>query len=363
METVSIDLEFGFHRLAINGLNNASNQPIKINNVILICNGEIYNYRELYEDLNIEKTTDSDCEIIIHLYNKYGIDYTLEVLDGVFAFALLDNNPEETKLFVARDPYGVRPLYKMYKKEKEKVYAFASEIKMINNICDELNDNYVIEHFKPGTYETYNYPHRVLSKWKFEYSRVYFKMGFSSTRYNYKIKDVDLDDDIMYRNILSNIRLHLTNAVYKRCECTERPVACLLSGGLDSSLITALVCEYRRINNLPAVETYSIGMKGSTDLKYADVVARYLGTNHTKIELSEEDFVKAIPEVIYSIESYDTTTVRASIGNYLISKYISENSEAKVIFNGDGSDELTGGYLYLNNAPNKIELDRDVEDY
>ena len=88
-----------------------------------------------------------------------------------------------------------------------------------------------------------------------------------------------------------------------------------------------------------------------------------MGTNHTKIELSEEDFVKAIPEVIYSIESYDTTTVRASIGNYLISKYISENSEAKVIFNGDGSDELTGGYLYLNNTPNKIELDRECEDY
>ena len=88
---INSQTEFGFHRLAINGLNNASNQPIKINNIMLICNGEIYNYKELYQDLNIEKTTDSDCEIIIHLYNKYGIDYTLEVLDGVFAFALLDN--------------------------------------------------------------------------------------------------------------------------------------------------------------------------------------------------------------------------------------------------------------------------------
>ena len=359
MDTVSIDLEFGFHRLAINGLNNTSNQPIKINNIILICNGEIYNYKELYEDLGIEKTTDSDCEIIIHLYEKYGIDYTLEILDGVFAFSLLDNNPEETKLFIARDPYGVRPLYKMYKKDKEKVYAFASEMKMMNNICDKLDDNYIIEHFKPGTYEAYYYPHKVFSKWKFEYSKIYFKMGFSSTRYNYKIKDINLDDDIMYRNILSNIRLHLTNSVYKRCECTERPIACLLSGGLDSSLITALVCEYRKRNNLGPVETYSIGMKGSTDLGYADLTARYLGTNHTTIELSEEDFIKAIPEVIYSIESYDTTTVRASIGNYLISKYISENSEAKVIFNGDGSDELTGGYLYLNKAPNKIEFDRE----
>ena len=359
IETVSIDIDFGFHRLAINGLNNVSNQPIKIDNIILICNGEIYNYKELYKDLGIEKTTDSDCEVIIHLYKKYGIDYTLEILDGVFAFILIDNNPEETKLFVARDPYGVRPLYKMYKKDKEKVYAFSSEMKMINNICDELNDNYVIEHFKPGTYETYYYPHKVLSKWKFEYSKIYFKMGFSSTRYNYKIKDIDLDDDIMYRNILSNIRLYLTNAVYKRCECTERPIACLLSGGLDSSLITALVCEYRKRNNLPPVETYSIGIKGATDLNYADLTARYLGTKHTRIELSEEDFIRAIPDVIYSIESYDTTTVRASIGNYLVSKYISENSEAKVIFNGDGSDELTGGYLYLNKAPNKIEFDRE----
>jgi len=109
------------------------------------------------------------------------------------------------------------------------------------------------------------------------------------------------------------------------------------------------------------LETFSIGLPGSTDLVYAKKVADYLGTNHTEIILSEQEFFDAIPEVIYKIESYDTTTVRASVGNYLIAKYISEHSEAKVIFNGDGSDELTGGYLYFHNVPNALLFDYEVK--
>ena len=115
------------------------------------------------------------------------------------------------------------------------------------------------------------------------------------------------------------------------------------------------------MNNLPQLETYSIGMVGSEDLKYAQQVADYLGTKHTSIEVSEVDFVNAIPKVIYDIESYDTTTVRASVGNWLVAKYISEHSEAKVIFNGDGSDELMGGYLYMKHANNCIEFDRECK--
>jgi asparagine synthase (glutamine-hydrolysing) len=145
--------------------------------------------------------------------------------------------------------------------------------------------------------------------------------------------------------------------VEKRCVTTERPIACLLSGGLDSSLIAALVVEYHKLHNLPVVETYSIGLEGSVDLEYARTMANYLGTKHTEIVLTEEDFLNAIPEVIKSIESYDTTSVRASIGNWLLGKYIAENSDAKVIFNGDGSDELTGGYLYMHKAPDMIEFD------
>jgi asparagine synthase (glutamine-hydrolysing) len=131
---------------------------------------------------------------------------------------------------------------------------------------------------------------------------------------------------------------------------SDRPVGCLLSGGLDSSLISALVAREFKINNKGQLNTFSIGIKGSTDLIYAKKVAEHIGSFHHSIELTEEEFLDAIPEVIYNIESYDTTTVRASTGNYLIGKYIKENTDITVVFNGDGSDEQSG-YLYLANAP------------
>jgi asparagine synthase (glutamine-hydrolysing) len=150
----------------------------------------------------------------------------------------------------------------------------------------------------------------------------------------------------------------LNNAVKKRViGTTERPIACLLSGGLDSSLITALVKRYYT----GVLETYSIGMTGSEDLKYAEQVAAYLGTKHTSIIVSEDEFFDAIPEVVRAVESYDTTTIRASVGNYLIGKYIAAHSQAKVIFNGDGSDELTGGYLYFHAVPNDMEFDKECK--
>jgi asparagine synthase (glutamine-hydrolysing) len=149
--------------------------------------------------------------------------------------------------------------------------------------------------------------------------------------------------------------------VNKRCITTERPIACLLSGGLDSSLIAALVNNFYKCQNLPnKLETYSIGLYGSEDLKYARIVADYLGTNHTEIIVTETEMLEVIPEVIQAIESYDTTTVRASIGNFLLGKYIAANSDAKVIFNGDGSDELFGGYLYMNKCPDDIEFDKET---
>jgi asparagine synthase (glutamine-hydrolysing) len=124
-------------------------------------------------------------------------------------------------------------------------------------------------------------------------------------------------------------------------------------------LIAALVNEYHKTHGLPTLETYSIGLAESTDLKYARLVAGHLGTKHTEVILTEREFCEAIPEVVEAIESYDTTTVRASIGNYLLGKYIAANSEAKVIFNGDGSDELLGGYLYMKMAPDAIEFDQE----
>jgi len=154
-----------------------------------------------------------------------------------------------------------------------------------------------------------------------------------------------------------NIRQFLLKAVKKRVITSDRSVGCLLSGGLDSSIVASIAQHY-----YPGIlETFSIGMPDSEDIKYARKVADFLGTNHHEIILSEEDFLNAIPQVIHDIESYDTTTVRASVGNWLISKYISEKTDCKVILNGDGADELMGGYLYLQKAPNDTEFDQECK--
>lgn len=357
-----INLLLGFHRLAINGLNDKSNQPITIGAVTLICNGEIYNYKELYSLMKVTPKTDSDCEVIIHLYLKYGIEQTLQMLDGVFAFILCDNTNvlknnskiSPNKVYICRDPYGVRPLYVLkHATNKKKTIGLASDLKCLSEF-QPIDDGYSIEHFQPGTYSYYELPHTAMAYWKcVKENKSYHSTGFNST-----IVSCALPCEI---GVSMGIKNYFMQAVEKRCTTTERPIACLLSGGLDSSLVTALVNEFRRqsIPGSDPLETYSIGLADSEDLKYAKIVADYLGTKHTEIILTEQDFLDAIPEVIYAIESYDTTSVRASIGNYLLGKYISKNSEAKVIFNGDGSDELCGGYLYMHKCPDAIEFDKE----
>ena len=349
ISVVSINTVFGFHRLAINGLDDISNQPITINDIILICNGEIYNYKELYKLMNVAPTTNSDCEVIIHLYIKYGIEQTLTMLDGVFAFVLCDNRldtktNEMNTIYIARDPYGVRPLYKLKTNE---MFGVASEIKMLNNLS-----NNTVEHFEPGTYITFTLDFTVNPKWISTYRNVKYHIPVISTlMYNHEIM------------IYQGIQYYLMNAVKKRYLNTDRNIACLLSGGLDSSLITALVNEEHKKTNFSderRLETYSIGLTGSDDLLNARVVANYLNTNHTEIIITEKDICDIIPEVIYNIESYDTTTIRASICNYLLGQYIKKNSDAKVIFNGDGSDELCGGYLYMDYCPDPIEFDKET---
>lgn len=365
---VSIEAFFGFHRLAINGLNNISNQPIIYNDITLICNGEIYNYKELYSQLGITPTTQSDCEVIIHLYERYGIDHTLQMLDGVFAFVLLDKRDHSldfAPLYVARDPYGVRPLFQYTDRSSSiiNVYGFASEIKMLYNFYKGSlqSKTQSLSQFPPGHYSKFVLPNKVLAQWKWVNTVRYHTTGFvnSSNITTGNTSTILSNPRFDMPTIYKNIQYDLVSAVYKRCSTTDRPIACLLSGGLDSSLITAIVQEYHNIHKLRPVETYSIGIYGSEDLKYAKQVAEYLGTNHTEIILSEQDFIDAVPHVIRAIESYDTTSVRASIGNWFLGKYIKANSKAKVIFNGDGSDELCGGYLYMGLAPDPIEFDRE----
>ena len=369
LDTSYNKMVLGFHRLAINGLNETSNQPLVIDDVVLVCNGEIYNYKDLYRSMDVEPVTGSDCEVIIHLYIKYGIEQTLIMLDGVFAFVLFDNRIIENldnRVYVARDPYGVRPLYTLKNTVEEcysSLYGFASEMKCLEHFYNNNNNMYRLEQFRPGTYSIFHISSRVLSSWKPLQENVsYFNPTFS---HNIPVNPQNYS--LLLFDTCINITNYMFNAVEKRCITTERPIACLLSGGLDSSLIAALVMDYYKKYDVTGsgdthkpIETFSIGLKDSEDLKYARIVADYIGSQHTEIIVTEQEMFDIIPEVIENIESYDTTTVRASIGNYLLGKYISLNSDAKVIFNGDGSDELFGGYLYMNECPDDIEFDRET---
>ena len=325
---VDSNVWMGFHRLAINGLDAVSGQPLVRNNLYLVCNGEVYNHRELMRSMNVAPTTRSDCEVILHLYERYGIEQTVHMIDASeFAFVLYDAG--KNTVFTARDPYGVRPLMKAVRGTQ---LMFGSEMKM-------MPDNATYTPQSPGTIETY-------VDGQFQTSFTFSTPpGIQTT-----VPDVP-------RNV---VRASLYEAVRKRVLNTDRPMACLLSGGLDSSIITALVQRVRiELGYTDPLETYSIGLEGAEDLKYAADMAAFLGTKHTSVVMTEKDFFNAIPEVIHAIESYDTTTVRASVGNYLVAQHIARHSDAKVIFNGDGSDELAGGYLYFHYAPDAISKDQE----
>jgi asparagine synthase (glutamine-hydrolysing) len=338
---VSSNISFFFHRLAIIDTSESGDQPLHLaddSNISIVCNGEIYNYKELISKHNFKTSSGSDCEVILHLYKKFGIEKTLNMLDGVFAFTLYDGNNDT--LYAARDPFGVRPAF--FGETSDGEFMLSSEAKAISDLCS------LIYPFPPGTWWSSDEPNVFLSY----HSIVNMKEKASSEE-----------------EVCKNIRRSLVAAVEKRL-MSEREIGCLLSGGLDSSLIAALVSHmqkgYRLIDDewklfedlqCPTlIKTFSIGMNGSPDLKYAKKVAKWIGSDHNEVKLTELDFLNAIDEVIYKIESYDTTTVRASIGNYLVSKYIKENTDCKVIFNGDGSDEVCCGYVYNINAPTPSEL-------
>ena len=369
-----MDFILGFHRLSINGIDEISNQPLEIDDIILICNGEIYNYKELYKSMHIVPKTNSDCEVIIHLYKNFGMEQTLRLLDGVFAFVLVDLRISEDSnpaLYVARDPFGVRPLYVLKNDEKRGGFtAFASEAKCLTRFQEELNIGltqqqivpnvfnktykHKLQHFPPGHYAVYEHTSQISSSWKILKMESYHSTGF------HNILDQSMHSVENFEQILANIRKYFTNAVHKRCANSDRPVGCLLSGGLDSSLVSAVANKYFIDNFQQPVRTFSIGIKGSKDLLMAKAVATFLGTRHTEVVITEKDFTDNIKNVIYAIESYDTTTIRASIGNYLIGKHIRENTDIVVVLNGDGSDELCGGYLYMHKAPSDLAFETET---
>lgn len=318
------DILFLFHRLAINGLDTQSDQPYQLNGRWLICNGEIYNYKQLIEKYDFNYNSNSDCEIILHMYNKFGIERTLQELDGVFAFVIYDSGD----IIAARDPIGIRSLFYCIDNADTKSYTFGSEAK-----CFQLTQS--PKQFPVGSY--------------FINGRIkeYFNFNFDI--------NINLNSEMVAEpttEIFQNINSLLTQSVKKRL-LSDRKICTLLSGGLDSSLITSLVAKNYKPFEL---DTYAIGLENSVDLKYARKAAEYLKTNHNEIIITEDVFLSAIEPTIYQIESYCTTTVRASVGNYLVSKFIRKNSDNVVVFCGDLSDELFGSYRGFCKAPNKAEF-------
>ena len=313
---------FLFHRLSINGLTSDADQPFITDDIIMMCNGEIYNYKELSKKYNIDLTTGSDCEIITHLYRLFGIDM-INLLDGVFSFILFDKIKQ--KVYIGHDPIGIRSLYISQDAEQ---YIISSEMKCLTYF------NKSISIVPPGIYYEL-----CLSDYTLNIHRYY----------HFIYEPIKIMDDYMG---ITKIKTLLFQAVKKRL-MSERPIGCLLSGGLDSSIIVYILSNYMDPKD---IQTFSIGLQNSPDLKYAKIVADFFGTNHTSIELSEIDMLDAIEPTIQQIESYDTTTVRASVPMYLLSKYIKEYTDITVIFSGEGSDELSGSYLYFHKAPSPEEF-------
>lgn len=317
---------FTFHRLAIHDLTVNGDQPFAFTDdrgtyMTYMCNGEIYNWRELIARYNFKQSSTSDCEVIGHLMQhfNYDIHKVAKELDGEFAIVCRVEHVDGTICVVAaRDPYGVRPLY--YGTNGRGV-IFSSTLAGVSNMGAQ---GY---HVLPGS---------ILQ------AKLGDVVSTESTPY-FKASTADTSNLSLYDKVTAT----LIDAVRKRLD-SERPVGFLLSGGLDSSLVVAIAAKVLGLSN---IHTFSIGMSGSVDLKYAKQVAEHLGTKHTEVTFTMEEGLAAIPDVIKVLETYDITTIRASVGQYLLAKHIKEHTNIRVLLNGDGADEVECGYLYFYYAP------------
>lgn len=307
----------GFHRLAIMGLTGEGMQPFSLSGHFLVCNGEIYGFRSLKKDLEKKGysfQSESDCEILLPLYQEYGTDM-FRMLDAEYALIIFDKNSRS--YIAARDPIGIRPLYYGY--DKNGAIIFASEPKNLIGLTERIMP------FPPGHY---------------------YKDGkFICYRDITEVSSVCQDD---IETICRNIHDKLTEGIKKRLDA-DAPLGFLLSGGLDSSLVCAVSA---RILGRP-IRTFAIGMsEDAIDLKYAKEVAEYIGSDHTEILITKEDIISSLPDVIHSLGTFDITTIRASVGMYLICKAIHETTDIRVLMTGEISDELFG-YKYTDFAPSK----------
>lgn len=296
--------------------------------VVLAVNGEIYNHREIRKEYagKYDFQTGSDCEVILALYKEYGIHF-LEKLNGIFAFALYDSEKDE--FLIARDPIGVIPLYIGYDSDG-KVYC-ASELKALEGFCERY------EPFLPG--HCYYSKDRKMTRW---YVRDW-------TQYE-AVADVPASVSALREGLEKAVREQLMSDV---------PYGVLLSGGLDSSVISAIAKRYaaRRVETdgkmaawWPQLHSFAIGLEGAPDLAKAREVADFIGTVHHEIHYTIQEGLDALRDVIYYIETYDVTTVRASTPMYLLARVI-KSMGIKMVLSGEGADEIFGGYLYFHKAP------------
>lgn len=304
----------GFHRLAIMGLTPEGMQPFQLQNSYLVCNGEIYGFEKIRDQLRGQYSfrSDSDCEILLPMYRVYGTRM-FELLDAEFAMILYDG--ESDSYIAARDPIGIRPLY--YGTDSNGVTVFASEPKNLVGICRHILP------FPPGHY------------WKDGTFHCYCDIAH--------VEKFCMDD---IETVCGNIREKLIAGVEKRL-IADAKVGFLLSGGLDSSLVCAIAA---RRSEKP-IRTFAIGMqKDAIDLKYARRVAEWIGSDHTEVMMTREEVLDSLEQVVALLGTYDITTIRASMGMYLLCRWIHRNTDLRVLLTGEISDELFG-YKYTDFAP------------
>lgn len=311
-------------RLAIIDLKTGK-QPIQgTKQAYVVHNGEIYNHKKLKNTILKKYTfrTRSDSEVIIKLYEEFGTDFC-NLLDGVFSFIIMDDD----KFMVARDPIGIKPLY--FGQDKNDTYYFSSEMKVIEDQVKEVKP------FPPGYYFT---------------KESGFVKYYQPDWQNYK----NCTDDIDY----VKLKEALIEATDKRL-MSDVPVGVLLSGGLDSSLISSITARLMKNKN-EKLHSFSIGLdETAPDVIAAKEVAKFIGTEHHTIHFSFEEGLEIINKLIWHLETYDVTSIRASTPMYIMSKYITDLG-IKVVLSGEGSDEIFGGYLYFHNAPNTKEFQKET---
>ena len=302
---------------------------------VLAVNGEIYNHKEVAKNLknSHDWQTHSDCEVLLYLYDEFGTEF-LNDLDGIFVFCLYDPKTEE--YFIARDHIGIVPLYIGW--DKNGVTYVASEMKAIESYCEKLQE------FPPG--HSYIGSDKTFTQW--------YKPDWTE-----KIPDESVS--------LEKLRQSLEDSVKKQLMC-DVPYGVLISGGLDSSVIAAIAAKYskKRVETgdkedawWPRLHSFAIGLEGSPDLRHAKVVSDAIGTVHHECLYTIQEGLDALRDVIYHLETYDVTTIRAATPMYLMARKI-KSMGIKMVLSGEGADEVFGGYLYFHKAPNKEELHHET---